>query len=219
MYSTKCLTILNESTFHGLDVISEYDLCCEYLSRIKSVLDKAMDEYSRVVVLRFDLHFPKIFSHADIPSEYDSSVITRFIESFKAQVTADKNRKRREAKRWYGCTVRYIWAKEIHSAINPHYHVALVLNRDAYFGFGRYSQLRTNVAGKIYRAWASALSRSAEESMPLVHIPNNPVYNLDKNSPYYLEQYKAVFYRLSYLAKIETKCFGNRGKNFATSRR
>ncbi|HAS8502919.1 TPA: inovirus Gp2 family protein [Vibrio vulnificus] len=218
MYSTKCLTILNESTFHGLDVITKYDLCSEYLNGIRHVLNKAMDEYTRVAILRFDLHLPKGVDCPDYPLEYDSSVITRFIESFKAQLQADRAKKKREGKRYYRCTVRYVWAKEISQSVNPHYHVALVLNRDAYFGFGRYGELNDNLAGKIYRAWASALALSPDSSMSLIHIPENPVYSLDKNSQDYPEQRNTVFHRLSYLAKFETKHYGNKGKNFATSR-
>ncbi len=218
MYSTQKLTTLNQTSFNGYPVIPGYNLCVEYLQRINELLDRAMAENARSVVLRFDLHLPVALDCPDYPVEYDSTVITRFIESFKAQVQADKAKKERSGERWYGCTVRYVWAKEINSSVNPHYHVALILNRDAYFGFGQYSQLGNNIAGKIYRAWASALMRSPEESMSLVHIPDNPVYRLDRNALDYSEQCGRVFYRLSYLAKLETKQYGTRSKNFATSR-
>ncbi|MCI9689787.1 inovirus Gp2 family protein [Vibrio parahaemolyticus] len=220
-YSNKKLTILNQSMFNGHEVVSGYNLCVEYLDSIYQLMDRALAEHPRTTVLRFDLRLPKCVSCPDYPYEHDTSVITRFIESFKAQVRADLAKKKREGKRVHHCTIRYVWAKEINEANQPHYHVALLLNKDTYYGFGDYRTLSENLAGKIYRAWASALMYGdTEEVMGLVHIPSDtPCYYLDRNSLDYQQQCNNVFRRLSYLAKVETKQYGRCSKNFCCSRK
>ncbi|RJG40060.1 inovirus Gp2 family protein [Motilimonas pumila] len=208
-------------TFNGLEVLSNLTLSEAYLSSIYNLMDRAMAEQARTTVLRFDLHLPNLQTYLEEPTqEYSSNVITRFIESFKAQVRAGIAKKEREGKRVHPCTIRYVWAKEMNAATQPHYHVALILNKDAYFGFGDYRELRNNLAGKLYRAWASALMyENPEDVVSLIHIPSDtPYYHLDRNSSDYLQQCNDVFRRLSYLAKYETKQYGSRSKNFSCSR-
>ncbi len=211
----------NLPTFNGLEILPKLTLNEAYLSSIYNLMDRAMAEHTRTTVLRFDLHLPNLYTYLEEPTqEHCSNVITRFIESFKAQVRADIARKEREGKRVHPCTVRYVWAKEMNRAAQPHYHVALILNKDAYFGFGDYRELRNNLAGKLYRAWASALMyKNPEDVMSLIHIPSDtPYYHLDRNSSDYPQQCNDVFRRLSYLAKYETKQYGSRNKNFSCSR-
>ncbi len=208
-------------TFNGFEVLPNLTLSEDYLGSINHLMDRAMSEYARTTVLRFDLHLPNLQTYLGEPTEgHSSNVITRFIESFKAQVRADIARKEREGKRAHPCTVRYVWAKEMNRAAQPHYHVALILNKDAYFGFGDYRELRNNLAGKLYRAWARALMyKNPEDVMSLIHIPSDtPYYHLDRNSSDYPQQCNDVFRRLSYLAKYETKQYGSRNKNFSCSR-
>lgn len=220
-YLNNCRTALNGHSFNGYEVVTGYMLCVEYLDSLFNLLDRALAEHPRTTVLRFDLHLPKAVDCVDYPYEYDSTVITKFIESFKAQVKADLKKKGREGTRVHKCTVRYAWAKENGEAVQPHYHVALILNRDTYYGFGDYRFPRENLAGKIYKAWARALMlETLDEVMSLVHIPSSkPYYHLNRSSIEFQEQCNSVFRRLSYLAKFETKNYGDRSKNFSCSRK
>ncbi|HHX8669143.1 TPA: inovirus Gp2 family protein [Vibrio alginolyticus] len=216
-------TSTKPQTFNGLEILQNLTLSESYLSSIYNLMDRAMAEHARTTVLRFDLHLhlPNLQTYLEEPTQgYSSNVITRFIESFKAQVRADIAKKEREGKRAHPCTVRYVWAKEMNRATQPHYHVALILNKDAYFGFGDYRELRNNLAGKLYRAWTSALMyENPEDVMSLIHVPSDtPYYHLDRNSSEYPQQCNDVFRRLSYLAKYETKQYGSRSKNFSCSR-
>lgn len=216
----KNLTLLNQPQFNGWDVVPNYNLITQYLQSIDSVLCKALGEHPRTLMVRFDLHLPAILNCPDYPREFDATVITRFFESFKAQVSADLLKKEREGKRTHACTVRYVWAKETANAVQHHYHVALLLNKDTYFGLGNYREVCNNLAGKVYRAWASSLMYSPDDIMNLVHFPvDTPYYHLDSLSPNFNSQCNDVFRRLSYLAKAETKHYGNRSKNFGYSRK
>jgi hypothetical protein len=57
----------------------------------------------------------------------------------------------------------------------------------------------------ICAPWVSSLGISVEEAKGLVHIPENPVYHIDRKP----EAFADFFYRTSYLSKVESKCFGD----------
>ncbi len=127
------LTIHHEPKFNDWDVLTNYQLSQEYLSKIQSVLNKSLQQHPRTFLVRFDLHLPKILACPDFPSDFNTEAITRFIESLKSQLRAQQERSLRAGKRVHPNTLRYIWAKEQHDSAVPHYHVALLFNNDAYY--------------------------------------------------------------------------------------
>ncbi|PHR85429.1 MAG: transposase [Colwellia sp.] len=218
--NNKNLTIFNQTHFNGWEVVPGYPLCTEYLESIEAVLNRALSEHPRTLVVRFDLHLPYIVDCPDYPSEIDTSVVTRFFSSFESKVKWDFNKKIKMGGRPHPCTVRYIWAKEINKSLGHHYHVALLLNKDRYYGLGDYSSVGDNLAGKIFEAWASALKCTPHEIKSLVYFPDDsPCYRLDRNSQDYAFLCNEVFRRLSYLGKFYTKRYGDKTKNFSRSNR
>lgn len=218
--TNKNLTLLNESHFNGCSVYASGQLIQDYLWRIDEVINKALNEHPRTLVIRFDLHLPAIPNCIDYPIEYGSNVITRFIESFKAQIKADILKKMREGKRVHPCSVRYVWVKERNNAAQAHYHVALMLNNDTYNRLGNYQRPGNNNVTRIINAWASALRIESHVAQSLVHFPQStPVYYLDRNAQTFPQDYQAVFNRLSYFAKSETKHFGDHSNSFGCSRK
>lgn len=57
-----------------------------HVKRIQDTITKALCEYPRVMVLRVDLRLPEIETGS---YKSDSSIVTRFIVSLKAQIEAD----------------------------------------------------------------------------------------------------------------------------------
>lgn len=212
------LTIHNEPKFNDWDVLTNYQLSQEYLGKIQSVLNKSIQQYPRTFVVRVDLHLPKVLACPDYPSGFNTEAITRFIESLKSQIKAQQVRSLRAGKRVHPNTLRYIWAKEQHESVVPHYHMALLFNNDAFFTLGDYKTVQDNLAGRIYTAWARALNIEPEKAIDLVHFPErSPTYNLNANSDNFVEDCNSAFMRLSYLAKFQTKHYGSRTKNFSCS--
>lgn len=202
-------------------------LVIDYLSASLGVLEETVNEYRRSVMIRFDLHVPEEYL------DLDPEVITRFINALKAKVSADLARKARDGGRVYPCRVRVVWAKERDDSIHPHYHIAITLNRDAYFTLGNLktteeaealwsrgvdSELRENLTDRIRAAWASALHIPRLEAVGMVHVPKNPVHTIDRNSDNYDQQFADAFRRLSYLAKARTKYYGDGSRHFGCSR-
>lgn len=188
----------------------------EYLSDLKHTIELAMAEYPRVLAVRVDLRLPQ---GIELPEyAYTNQVISRFFESFtrKIQYHQERVRERGYAR---GCKVRYVWSREIGQGGRQHYHLLILLNRDAYYTIGRLGSERVNMISRIEESWASALGLPAEQVRGLVHIPKDAEYRVDsKVRRGEADELPALFYRASYLCKVATKSYGDRQRGFGTSR-
>lgn len=203
-----------ENTYQGLPVIQKRGpLVEQYLDALYRVLCQALQAHSRVCAMRFDLRFPAYMACA---SEVTTNqVMSKFIESLKAKVKHNRACAK-DHDPWAPDTgLRFVWAREVSDDDRVHYHVAILLNRDAFFTLGKFESNKGNMAKRIIEAWNSALGLPSESNGGLVHFPENAVYRFDVNSP---EDIEAFFYRVSYLCKADTKNFGNGHHGFSTSR-
>ncbi|MNC57648.1 hypothetical protein D3C75_1073260 [compost metagenome] len=97
----------------------------------------------------------------------------------------------------------------------PHYHVLILLNRDAFTALGKFELRRENIFNRLVEGWASALRLSPDECNGLVHIPDNPTYHLDRDDG---REQRELFFRASYLCKAATKAYGDGQHGFGYSR-
>jgi hypothetical protein len=139
----------------------------------------------------------------------------RFLESFKAKIKHNRFKAGSSGKYIHDTKVRYVWAREIGFLGKPHYHVLILLNRDAFTTLGNFEPGRDNMFNRLVTAWASALSLSFDECNGLVHIPDKPDYRLHKDDEQGLQE---LFYRVSYLCKSATKAYGDGQHGFGASR-
>lgn len=212
------LAVIDNSFFQGMEVYPKA-LSYQYLETMQQVMQRALNEHPRTFMVRFDLHLPSWVNDPDSGMVYDTSVITKFIKSLNAKIANDKASKEREGKRFHRCSLRYVWAKERADAATDHYHVAIFLNNDTYNRLGNFNVPGQNLCTKIVEAWASALRLEDCATRGLVHFPmDTPVYYIDRNAFNYLQIYNAAFFRLSYLAKLDTKHYGDRTRSFGYSR-
>lgn len=190
----------------------------DYVKRIQETLNKSLNEYSRTLVLRVDLRLPEFDTD---PYNSDSSLITRFIVSLKAQIEADLLRRKNAGKRIHPCYIRHIWAREFSRTGKKHYHVALLLNREAYPYPGSYRSVNGeyshNLALMIMEAWVRTLGLNHSQYYSLVEFPANCYYHLSKNSPDFTTQYAAVTDRINYLAKKYSKNTSDGHRSFGCS--
>ena len=63
----------------------------------------------------------------------------------------------------------------------PHYHFLILLNRDAFHRIDKFEPGSDNISNRLVEAWTSALKLSVDEFSGLVHIPDNPTYNLRRD--------------------------------------
>jgi plasmid rolling circle replication initiator protein Rep len=116
--------------------------------------------------------------------------------------------------------VDFIWVKEQNDSHNHHYHVVVFLNNDTYPNLGNFNNHRGNLSSRISQAWASALKVDYIDvvRLGLVHFCKNGCYWLDKNSASYNTNKSELFFRISYLAKLHTKYYGDHQNSFGCSR-
>lgn len=224
------LTLYEGEVWNGLPLVRGYGpYIDQYLQGIHETMLNAVLEFPRTCAIRFDLHYPPGWQDAH------GRHISRFFASLNARVEADtlRRRKSRKDRRAHPCRLRYVWVKEQATAWQPHYHVFVFVNRDAYFGLGDFRQRfgfypddpdvpsfggGANLAERIVHAWASSLGMSSILAWSLVHFPEHPVYRIDRNSPEGDWQFSQVFHRASYLAKARTKRYGDYSRCFGRSR-
>lgn len=215
------LNLYYESSWRGLSLQGNYaPFFFNYLESMLEVLRNAVTVIKRLLVIRFDLHLPN--------NDYDSqSLVSKFTASLKSQLEANYKKRLKENLKAHYSPLAYIWTREEGINNKSHYHFVVLLNLDAYATLGTIPRLdtinpqqfnRDNMACRIIKAWASALNINAVDAYTLVHFPKNCTYKvgvfhdvLDKSS------FEEMFYRLSYLAKAQTKVFGNHRRNFGTS--
>lgn len=183
-----------------------------YLRQLKALLDKSTEESTRTIAFRFDLRFP-----ADYKGN-DKKVITKFFESLKAKLKAKEARTLREGKRVYPSRLKYAWVRENDGAKHDHFHIVILLNKDAFSVLGDFKSTKANTAQRIKKAWCSALSCEDDKSDGLVHYAKKGVYILDKNALSFKTTYSDLYYRISYFAKKRTKVYGTGVRSFGCSK-
>lgn len=193
-----------------------------YLPRIAQVLCNALQEHPRTTVIRVDLHLPDCGDVGDsIASEADLSqgLMSRFIDSLKAQLVAYRHQKVREGKRCHRSSVRYAWVLEWPEPDGKkHYHLALLVNTDTFNALGSYDEQGKGLASLIQNAWLSAMRvRDWSEYLTLVHFADNPLAYLDLSNPDFRKKLDALTFRLSYMAKQRTKRYSSNERSFGCS--
>lgn len=208
------LILHSDSSYFGLPIqTSKGPFFREYLSRLLQTITNATDQYREVFGFRFDLHFPATRNSQDF--SFQNEVIERFIESFKAKIRHNRQMALRENRYAHDTVVRYVWARETGQLGKPHYHLAILLNKDAFCALGTFEPGRQNMFNRLHEAWASALGVPIEAVKGLVEIPQNPCYFIRRDDQSSID---AFFYRTSYLCKSATKVFGDGAHGFGASR-
>lgn len=210
----KNLTPYYESEYEALPVYTgRGPLAKEYLTKIDKLLAGYLKLYPRTLAVRVDLHLPKNI-------KVGPDVISKFTASVKSKIDAETSRKVEAGERVHPCVLGFVWCKEQAIAEQPHYHVLLLLNRDRHRRLGNFEFVESKyLSTKIAEAWASALNRmDISEAKGLVHFPKNAVYDLNTNNHDFPSRYKDLFLRASYLAKLDTKKYGEGLHAFGCSR-
>lgn len=207
------LTFHYDNTYLGLPVqFDKGPFIREYLDRLYQTIYRALNQYPRVFAFRFDLRLPS--SRSTFDPSYENEVIDRFIESFKGKIRHNRQMAFRNNKYAHDTVVRYAWAREGQHS-HPHYHLAILLNYDAFCALGKFESGRDNMFNRLQEAWASALRLPLDAVIGLVEIPSNPYYHIRRDDHASVADF---FYRASYLCKSATKVFGNGGHGFGASR-
>jgi hypothetical protein len=207
------LVLCTHDHYAGLPVqISRGPLIAQYLERIYSVMNCALNWHPRTFAFRCDLRFPE--NYVGTESE-DNKALEAFIASFKAKLRHNRHMARQVNRYAHDTAVRYVWCREYGEHGRVHYHCVFFLNNDAFCTLGRFQPGRDNLFNRLHEAWASALGIDFAGVTGLVEIPQGAVWLLQRNQPEELSQF---FQRTSYLAKAHSKYFSLGVHAFGSSR-
>lgn len=186
-----------------------------YQKQILRTLCSALGAHKRITAVRVDLRIP--IHHSSQQSS--PALMTRFIESLKAKLVVDLDKKSMRWDRRLTCQLKYVWVREF-GPINKkkHFHVLLLFNKDAYHALGDFRQDSNTLASMISQAWCSALAAPYPEHKTLTHFPAEGLMYVDANHPTFEQQRRQVLDRANYLAKKATKRYGDGERSFGCSR-
>ena len=205
--------LFNETTFNGMRIQSDQGpLIADYLKRLYLCFIKSTDQYRRVFMLRFDLHLP-----SNYPDQLtaDNTLLDKFFASLKAKIGHSQDKKRRDGIRVHDTNLRYVWCRERSTFGRIHYHVAILLNHDAYAFIGEFSLDKENLFARLHEAWASATGIYVDDVLGLIYIPPNPTYCIHHDD---ITSFADAFNRVSYFCKLDSKDFNSGHHSFGSSR-
>ena len=202
----------------------------DYFKELIDVIGMAQSINPRVTAIRVDLRYPASLLGDDMPCMElvdREDKITRFFKSLRAKLGVLSQKKHKAGLRHYPDNLHYVWAREHGSSEYPHYHILLLLNKDAFYHIGDYKS-PDSLAGLIIQAWASAWGLHAripgyQDDLALfaraVHFPTNGVYHLNVNDSVtqYEDDWMKLVRRVGYLAKTRDKDIQSGWRSFGSS--
>lgn len=209
------LTLHTQPAYKGLPVLSIADgFVGEYLEQIHATINRFIQRFTKVFVVRVDLRFPQYYSPYE---EVLSNVyLQSFIKILRCRLKIHKVLKRESGQRVHSMDFEYVWAREYGpDSHKPHFHLLLLFNGHAFNSLGHFSIIYESLYNRIGESWGEALGIHVAEGCKFVHFPEIGQYLVDSKDPGQVAQ---VFYRASYLAKVATKNFHDGFHVFGSSR-
>ncbi|ART63155.1 YagK/YfjJ domain-containing protein [Kushneria marisflavi] len=216
------LRLFYEDTYRGYSVIQykKSPLIENFLERSFFTLNLAQEKNRTTFAFRVDLHFPKAMKRSSIHN--NNTVLTRFFRFFFYEL--------KKANTKYVPSPRYLWAREQVGSEKPHYHLMLLLNKDAYDSLGVFSPgkdgtySRQNLYHRMMRSWLKAMNFAADESCfkQLINVSKDHLTGRPWSSILNIENWYAMndaMYMASYLCKTYSKIINQSTHVFDSSRR
>ncbi|MEG3079055.1 inovirus-type Gp2 protein [Halomonas sp. 5021] len=215
------LRLYYEDTYRGFEVQQEKGdpLILDYLERSYQTLDTVTRINTTTFAFRVDLRFPgkmpRLLMHEN------NCVLARFFYNFRYEL------KRRKTK--FPTQLHYLWAREQVNSDKPHYHLMILLNKNAYDCLGSFSPdgdgaySRNNLYHRMMRSWLKAMGFDHDDPRfrQLIHVCKDPVTKEPWSCVLHRHDRIAMneaMYMASYLCKAYSKPFGQRAHVFDGSR-
>lgn len=199
------LALYTESTYKELPLLNcNNGFVEQYLERLHRTINRAVESYSRVFAVRVDLHFPQYYV-PDSQDVFSNEYLHYFIKALRGRLNSYKSEKQKAGKRVHCVGFKYLWTREYGpESCRPHFHLLLLFSGHAFNSLGRYSNEHESLYNRIGESWAEALGLHVSEGVKFVHFPDDGQYLLNSGDQDLLAH---LFYRASYLAKVESKNF------------
>src|SRR5574344_849982 len=102
-----------DDQYNGLDLITTRGpLIKNHLARIYELFTRALDFYSRLSLIRFDLYIPENYCKNSLSN---NNLISKFIASIKSKIHHSQKRSLAEGHVVHRTFVDYVWCREVGS--------------------------------------------------------------------------------------------------------
>lgn len=165
-------------------------------NKIEYLVEYYTHKHSKAIIVRFDIRYP--ISYVEVVDNRDISACIAYVV--------------KKYKRW-GLDPYYIWVREQHLSVHPHYHCALLID-------GQKVRSYDHVFRNVEAAWGRTLGCSVTGCIDHCTVAGSPDYNgkmlrRDAGLEAYRDRYRDILRQLSYLSKAYTKELGHDGqRNF-----
>lgn len=175
----------------------------EMLTSLGQLLSYYVKNHSKVMVVRFDLHFPKDYS-VTLSNNAISETIAYIVKKYKRQ----------------GLDPMYFWAMEQYQSVHQHYHVVLFLNAQKVRSYSHVFHNAESAWGRALEADVRGCVHHCNTVQGKVDMERNGLQIRRCDGPKVMQQQmQAVYNQISYLTKEDTKPKENDGlRNFGMSR-
>lgn len=199
------LKLFTGDKYKGLPVLKlRGGLVVEYLDKLYSAIQHALQKHSRVFAVRVDLHFPHYY-HPIEQEALSNHYLQSFIKALRHRLRQYRINKQRVGQRVHDVEFDYVWAREVGDKNGRlHFHLLLLFNGHAFRSLGNFSNEHESLYNRIGEAWAQSLGLHLSEGVRFFHIADGGSCVIPANSP---EDVAKVFRRASYMVKVATKGF------------
>lgn len=205
------LRLFYDETFYGYSV-GQYEggpLIENYLERSLLMLNTVTRINYNTFAFRIELRFPD--AQPRLPMHNNNDVLARFIRFFKYEL--------KKAKTKYSTKLRYLWAREQANSDKPHYHLMILLNKNAFDSLGVFASdeydiySRDNLYHRMMRAWLKAMGYDHDDPrfQQLVNVSKDHLTKepwtciLHRHDRHAMDE---AMYMASYLCKAYSKTLG-----------
>ena len=194
-------TITFNDKYDGFNIqaskAKQHGIILDVLRPMIGQITTLLSRHSRITVLRFDCRFPTNWEHN---RKLENNAMTRTTKMIKENL---------QLKRWSGHRDLISgWVYEVGNDGRPHYH--------CFIGFKSCYRRLGAFGGETYSGiWELIRSAWKRTTGGTVHFSKNHTVNRTN-----FEQLNCCIHHISYMAKVNTKQFGNgsTAKNFSFSR-
>lgn len=215
------LRFFHAETYCGYSVMqhSKGPLVENWLEQSLLTLQSSAQHYRETFIFRADLHFP--VGMPRLPMHDDNQVLTKFWRLFRYELQTANTK--------YPTQLRYLWAREQANSDKPHYHLMILLNKDAFDSLGMFSPdeygsySRRNLYHRMMRSWLKAIGFDACDPRfhQLINVSTNPITNEPWSCILHRDDWCAMdeaMFMASYLCKEYSKPIGQNIHVFDSSR-
>lgn len=184
-----------------------------YLDQIYDTLQKALDQYTRIFVIRIQLKYPYLLVKPE--DELTNALVQRFTTLLEERIKYHMKKVGEPHQQVDDIAVRYSWAEDRCKEGGPRYHLLLLLNANAFRMLGYSNRGLECMRGRLVSVWADTLGLAAIRCSGLVHVSKRAIASVD--SARLSAEMHHISWSCQFLSRVAAKRHGYGIRSFGCS--